>query len=202
MKHRARSAAVALIVVAMVVTFGSSANAEESTQSSTTSDVRATPPEPADPETSTEILLEASAEIPPEAFAEVPLAPGESPAPLRMKAQQVSVGASPARCAGKTDHAHKSGSNSSVHGRTKCSRSVEEVGVTTHLWNGQWWGWNLLRSDSSSRRWANNSKDATPHYPCSTSDINSFFGSSDHHSVENGRVYRASTQSPIQRFGC
>jgi len=148
----------------------------------------------ADPETSTEMSLEVSAGV--------PLAPGESPAPLRIKAQQVSVRASPARCVGKTDYAHKSGSNSSVHGRTKCSRSVEEIGVTTELWNQQWWGWNLLRGGSPSRKWANNSKDATPHYPCSTSDINSFFGSSRHYSVESGRAYRASNQSSVQRFGC
>src|SRR6218665_2857118 len=99
----------------------------------------------ADPETSTEMSLEVSAGV--------PLAPGESPAPLRIKAQQVSVRASPARCVGKTDYAH-----------TKCSRSVEEIGVTTELWNQQWWGWNLLRGGSPSRKWAYNSKDATPHY--------------------------------------
>lgn len=109
---------------------------------------------------------------------------------------------SPAGCQGQTDYAHKSGNESSVHGRTTCNFPVNSVSVTSHLMNQQWWGWNELNSGTSTRAYSNNSQDATPHSPCSTTSINNFYGWSSHESVENGKTYSASTRSPDQQFGC
>lgn len=41
------------------------------------------------------------------------------------------------RMIGQTDHAHKSGSESAVHGRTKCNFPVTSAAVTTYLLNQQ-----------------------------------------------------------------
>lgn len=116
--------------------------------------------------------------------------------------RSAALGVSPGGCIGHTDYAHKSGSESSVHGRTKCNFPVTSASVTTYLYNQQWFGWNLLKSDTSKTTGKNTSNDAHPHYPCSTSSTNSFYGASTHSSVENGRTYSASTSSPVQNFGC
>ena len=116
--------------------------------------------------------------------------------------RSAALGVSPGGCSDQTDHAHKSGSESSVHGRTTCNFPVTSASVTTYLYNQQWFGWNLLNSGTSKTTGKNTSNDAHPHYPCSTSNVNSFYGASAHSSVEGGRTYSASTSSPVQKFGC
>jgi len=210
MKHQVRSTVVALVAVAMVITLGNPAHAED-TQSLTTSDVRAVAPEPADHEALSEVPLTSDESLDPSTPESLDPSTPESLDPLIAESldpsmtkmsRGVPMAASPARCSGMTTFANRVGSDSLVYGRTKCSRSVEAVGVTTYLWNAQWWGWNLLRTTSSSRRFSDFSGDAVSRYPCSTRDKNWFFGSSDHYSVERGRTYRGSSRSPERQFGC
>jgi len=226
MKHQVRSAVVALVAVAMVITLGNPANAED-TQSLTTSEVRAVASEPADPESLSEVPLTSDESLDPSATESPDPSTPESLDPstpesldpliaesldpliaesldssMTKMSRGVPMAASPAHCSGMTTFASRVGSSSLVYGRTKCSHSVEAVGVTTYLWNAQWWGWNLLRTTSSSRRFSDSSGDAVSRYPCSTRDKNWFFGSSDHYSVERGRTYRGSSRSPERYFGC
>jgi hypothetical protein len=114
----------------------------------------------------------------------------------------VHLGSSPAGCYGQTDNAHLSGTTSSVHGRTNCTFSVDQLGVTTTDWNLAWFGWNPLNSGSASRTFANKSGDATPHAGCSSTDEHSFYGSSTHYSIEGGTEYTGATASPVQNFRC
>lgn len=48
-------------------------------------------------------------------------------------AMALAAATSPAGCKGKTDYAHRSGDDASVHGRTECNYNVPEVQVTTTL---------------------------------------------------------------------
>lgn len=114
----------------------------------------------------------------------------------------VPIQKSPGGCYGQTDNAHKSGSSASVHGRTRCAFPVDQLGVTTYLWNLAWFGWVDLNNGSSSRTAARDSQDATPHSTCASTGPHSFFGSSDHYSVEGGSTYTGSTSSPTQVFNC
>lgn len=111
------------------------------------------------------------------------------------------MGASPAGCYGQTDNPHRSGSNSSVHGRTRCTLAVGSIGVETTLWHLAWFGWNPLESDSSSYSNRNNSGDAHPHYGCSATTTQSFSGTSSHWTVEGGTTYTSST-SNTKDFVC
>lgn len=111
-------------------------------------------------------------------------------------------GISPAGCGGTTDYAHKSGSDASVHGRTKCARAVTKVGVTTILQKKGWLIWESMKTDSSSRTGANNSQDAHPHWRCAGWGTQSYRGYSSHFSIESGRTYTTATASPEKRFGC
>lgn len=112
------------------------------------------------------------------------------------------LGVSPASCRGYTDYAHLSGTQSSVHGRTKCNFNVTELGVTTTDWNLAWFGWNALATLSSHRVGANNSGDATPHAGCSSTTEQSFYGSSTHYSIESGNTYTGVSSSIVQKFVC
>lgn len=111
-------------------------------------------------------------------------------------------GISPAGCGGTTDYAHHSGGDASVHGRTKCTRAVSKVGVTTILQKKGWLIWESMKSDSSSRTGAKNSQDAHPHWRCSGWGTQSYRGYSSHYSIESGRTYTTATASPEKRFGC
>lgn len=130
--------------------------------------------------------------------------------PITGSAQSVSTTAlavslasvSPSLCLGKTDNAHLSGTESSVHGRTTCKVPVTEVGVSTYLYNFTWWGWNNLNTDTSSRKLSTTSYDAHPHYPCTSVDLHDFYGASAHWSVEYGATFTGSTYSPTQTFRC
>src|SRR6218665_279238 len=66
MKHQVRSAVVALVAVAMVITLGNPKSAKN-TQSLTTSEVRAVAPEPADPESLSEVPLTSDESLDPSA---------------------------------------------------------------------------------------------------------------------------------------
>jgi len=100
------------------------------------------------------------------------------------------------------DNPHRSGTESSVHGRTYCTFNVSEIGVTTELWNLAWFGWNFLASDQSIRYSANNSQDAHPHHACiDTTDNVSFAGESSHWTIENGTEYVGGTEN-IKDFPC
>lgn len=114
----------------------------------------------------------------------------------------VHLGTSPAACYGQTDFPHRSGTQSSVHGRTRCSFNVTQLGVTTTDWNLAWFGWNALATDSSSRTVANDSQDAHPHAGCSSTTEQSFEGTSTHYSIENGTTYTGATASIVQKFIC
>lgn len=107
------------------------------------------------------------------------------------------ISTSPKGCYGQTDNPHwsSSGNESSVHGRTKCSFPVPELGVSTTLWHYAWFGWNPLASDSSSRTNSTNSQDAHPHYGCSSPDENDFLGTSSHYSIEGGVTYTGTTSN-------
>ena len=114
----------------------------------------------------------------------------------------VPMGASPSGCYGQTDYAHKSGSNASVHGRTNCAFPATQLGVTTYLWNLAWFGWVNLGSDTSSRTSSTTSEDAHPHSACASTDPHTFYGSSEHYSVEGGTTYSGVTASDTQVFNC
>src|SRR6218665_3045830 len=165
MKHQVRSAVVALVAVAMVITLGNPANAED-TQSLTTSEVGAVASEPADPESLSEVPLTSDESLDPSATESPdpstpesldPSTPESLDSSMTKMSRGVPMAASPAHCSGMTTFASRVGSSSLVYGRTKCSHSVEAVGVTTYLWNAQWWGWNVLRTTSSSRRFSDSS---------------------------------------------
>lgn len=114
---------------------------------------------------------------------------------------------SPAGCTGYTDYPHKSNSDASVHGRTKCRVQVPYVEVTSLLRRDRWWGQQQVGSPRTSHRTNNPlSGDATPHYYCAGQGLYSYRGYSSHKSLENGRTYVASTsnwQLPgISQFWC
>jgi hypothetical protein len=111
-------------------------------------------------------------------------------------------GVSPNGCGGTTDYAHKSGSEASVHGRTKCRNAVTEVGVTTLLQKKGWFGWDAMNIGTSTRKAANNSQDAHPHWRCVGWGAQSYRGYSSHYSVEAGKKYVTATASPEKRWSC
>ena len=117
-------------------------------------------------------------------------------------AQLAPMGTSPAGCYGQTDFAHRSGDESSVHGRTKCAWPVTTVSVTTRLYHHAWFGWNQLDSRTQTKSGTTKTPDATPHYGCSSTAENDFYGSSSHYSVESGTTYIASTASSVKSFVC
>ncbi|MBP3223138.1 MAG: hypothetical protein J6M18_04345 [Actinomycetaceae bacterium] len=113
---------------------------------------------------------------------------------------------SPARCTGRTDYPHKSGDFASVHARVTCNFNVKRLETVTVLTRDRWYGTQIVKSDSSVSTGKYTSGDAHPHYYCKGSGIYTYRAYSQHASLENGRVYRASTsnwQVPgISRFKC
>lgn len=118
---------------------------------------------------------------------------------------------------GATDHRVSVPNHSAVH-ITDISSAPSDYEYR-EIANGMYWtrpksraGWRIiplvdplrtiLETHTSKTAGKNTSNDARPHYPCSTSNTNSFYGASTHSSVENGRTYSASTSSPVQNFGC
>ncbi|UAJ81714.1 hypothetical protein IT072_20870 (plasmid) [Leifsonia sp. ZF2019] len=110
---------------------------------------------------------------------------------------------SPAGCAGKTDNAHWSNREASVHGRTTCSRGiVSALGVTTSLQKQGWLYWETMNTDSSSRANSNNSQDAHPHWSCGGWGSQNYRGISTHYSREASGTYNAETSGSENRFSC
>lgn len=109
---------------------------------------------------------------------------------------------SPAGCAGKTDYAHKSVDQASVHGRTKCNVAVGEVGVTTDLQQEGWLWWSTMETDDSVRNNSATSYDATPHWNCEDNVDNNYRGVSSHYSVESTGTYYGSTVGAEKTFIC
>jgi len=112
---------------------------------------------------------------------------------------------SPAGCAGTTDYPHISGSEASVHGRTKCNFIVAVLDVTTTLKRDRWYGEETLAigtDDNTSTNWV----EATPHWVCYGTGTYSYRGYSSHKSIETSGTYSVNTanwQLPgISRFTC
>lgn len=112
-------------------------------------------------------------------------------------------GFSPAGCVGKTDTAHWSNREASVHGRTTCSGGiVSALGVTTALQKQGWLYWETVQTDSSSRANSNNSQDAHPHWACGGWGSQNYRGISSHYSREASGLYTAETSGAENRFAC
>ncbi len=122
----------------------------------------------------------------------------------------VSVEYSPAGCKGTTDYPHASPgpinpTDASVHGRVRCNVVVSSASTTTVLKRSRWYGMQTLNSDTASTVNKSFSGDATPHWYCKGAGTYSYYGYSNHASVENGTTYTASTSnfsSTYSRFPC
>lgn len=127
-----------------------------------------------------------------------------------MTTMSSSVEYSPAGCTGKTDYPHASPgpinpSYASVHGRTLCKATVTEVSTTTVLKRLRWYGMQTLSTDTSSGTSTSGSGDAHPHWYCKGAGTYSYYGYSNHRSVESGKTYTTSTSnfdSTLSRFPC
>lgn len=109
---------------------------------------------------------------------------------------------SPNGCHGKTNYAHPSGSDASVHGHTRCAQAVAELGVTTTLQKKGWFWWDNLATDSSQRSNSKDSEDAHPHWNCTGSGTQSYRGVSSHYSIEATGTYTGNTAGAEGRFSC
>ena len=108
---------------------------------------------------------------------------------------------SPAGCHSNTDWAHKSGNEASVHGRGSCNSPVQNINVTTTLWNEAWFGWVNLdhRTTPPSGQYT---QDATPHSVCASTTAHNFYGSTNGVSYEASGTYGGGDASPVKSFNC
>ena len=141
-----------------------------------------------------------SENLPPSSLPEQALVALSDKSASRSSVQAASV--SPAGCVGYTDYAHYSSGQSSVHGRTKCTYSAGQLGVTTDLQHHAWFGWNTLNSDTKESWQRDRTYDATPHNNCCSSNQNEFRGISSHYSIESGTTYSSNTVGVVKTFGC
>lgn len=88
----------------------------------------------------------------------------------------------PSDCFGDTYNPHYSPKTqmASVHGRTWCEYAVPALSVQTKLYRDDWWGWNLMATDYSSRTSNRTSYDATPHADCGNAPERLYRGYSTH----------------------
>lgn len=130
--------------------------------------------------------------------------PSEAPLTPALDGGGITIQAtSPSGCGGKTDYAHPSGSEASVHGRTICKfAAVGELGVTTTLQKKGWLWWDNLATDSSHRFNSKDSEDAHPHWNCTGSGTQSYRGFSSHYSIEATGTYTGNTAGAEGRFSC
>lgn len=97
-------------------------------------------------------------------------------------------------CSGKTDKPHKSGIYASVHGRTTCtSFNGGGLSVQTTIYRQDWWGWNSMATDYSSRASGTTSQDAHPHADCGGADTHTYRGFSSHNVYKDGVRFYAET---------
>lgn len=113
---------------------------------------------------------------------------------------------SPARCIGKTDLPHKSGRMASVHARIKCKWNVQQLKTVTTLYRERWYGYQALASDSSTTTNKYTSYDAHPHWTCSGTGTYTYWGFSNHYTLEGGKRFYARTgnggNNRVSRFKC
>lgn len=113
---------------------------------------------------------------------------------------------SPASCIGKTDLPHKSEKMASVHARIKCNWNVQQLKTVTTLYRERWYGYQALASDSSTTTNKNTSYDAHPHWTCSGTGTYTYWGFSNHFTLEGGKKFYARTgnggNNRVSRFKC
>lgn len=113
---------------------------------------------------------------------------------------------SPAGCTGSTDYPHKSGYEASVHARMACRTVVQRLETVTVLTRDRWYGPEQVAADSSATDYLRTSYDAHPHWNCKGQGTYTYRGYSQHASLENGTIYKATTsnwQVPgVSRFAC
>jgi hypothetical protein len=122
--------------------------------------------------------------------------------PLSSDDEAAPQGLSPAGCYGQTDYAHRSEHYMSVHGRTRCTTPVPELGVTTTLQKLGWVYWENMMSDMSSNTGATTSHDAHPHWDCRGWGDQTYRGASSHYSIEPSGTYTVDTGGVEGRFFC
>ncbi|MFD7022406.1 hypothetical protein [Promicromonospora sukumoe] len=88
----------------------------------------------------------------------------------------------PSDCYGDTFNPHYSPKTgmASVHGRTWCEFATPALSVETKLYRDDWWGWNLMATDYSSRTNSRTSYDASPHADCGDAPKRLYRGYSTH----------------------
>lgn len=96
-------------------------------------------------------------------------------------------------CYGQTDDPHKSGTDASVHGRSHCYYTASSLSVRTQLYRLDWWGWNSMATDYSSRTNAKDSEDAHPHSNCGYADWHLYRGYSSHVIYQSAIKWTAET---------
>lgn len=113
---------------------------------------------------------------------------------------------SPASCIGSTSFPHKSGRMASVHARIKCKRNVQQLKTVTTLYRERWYGYQALASDSSTTTNKYTSYDAHPHWTCSGTGTYTYWGFSNHYTLEGGKRFYARTanggNNHVSRFKC
>lgn len=113
---------------------------------------------------------------------------------------------SPASCIGSTDLPHKSRTMASVHARIKCKWNVQQLKTVTTLYRERWYGYQALASDSSTTSNKYTSYDAHPHWTCSGTGTYTYWGFSNHYTLEGGKRFYARTanggNNRVSRFTC
>lgn len=113
---------------------------------------------------------------------------------------------SPAGCTGKTDLPHKSGRMASVHARIQCNWNVQQLKTVTTLYRERWYGYEAFASGSSTTFNKNTSYDAHPHWTCSGTGKYTYWGFSNHYTLEGGKQFYTRTanggNNRVSRFTC